>query len=102
MSGDEEEHDPRGARHRLRPRDDDQRRDPPAAALDHRELDGLGEGRPERQQEPGQTRSTRDTPLASSAARIAATSSAEGGSTGGRTSALRKMPRQTMPAFMRA
>ena len=35
-------------------------------------------------------------------ASIAATSSAEGGSTGGRTSALRKMPRQTMPAFMRA
>ena len=102
VAGDEEEHRPARARHGLRPGDDHERGDAARPALHDGELGGLGQRRAERQREPGQTSSTRATPLASSAAAIAATSSAEGGSTGGRTSALRNSPRRAMPSFIRA
>src|SRR5438128_2577095 len=53
---DEEEAQPHGERHRLSPGDDDERRDRTRAALDDRELSGLGERRGQGQREPGQTR----------------------------------------------
>jgi hypothetical protein len=55
-----------------------------------------------RSDEPRQSRLTTGRRLATSAACIAATSADDGGSTGGRASALRKIPRKTRPSFMRA